>query len=59
MYTLKGLGFAMLAIGIACLVAIPWLRANGRADETSGTIFAALLFSSIGAVIVFLRRGRR
>ncbi|GAB2666860.1 hypothetical protein [Kribbella swartbergensis] len=58
MYWLRWFGFSMLGIAIAALLVIPWLRANGRADETGDAIIGSLVAGGIAAACLLWRRDR-
>lgn len=58
MYWLRWFGFSMLGIGIAGLVLIPWLAANGRGDEIGEGVLVAIVCFAIAGFCILWRRKR-
>lgn len=59
MWRVKAFGYTLISIGVTGLVMIPWLRANGRADETGEAVTVVLVCFAIGGLILFIRRRDR
>lgn len=58
MYWLRWFGFSLIGIGVAGLISVPWLRANGRADETGTTVVVAVICLALAVPFLLWRRGR-
>lgn len=58
MYWLRWFGFCLIGIGLSGLISVPWLRANGRADETASTVVIALICLALAIPCLLWRRNR-
>ena len=56
MYWLRWFGFGCIGIAVAALLAIPWLRSNGRAGETDDAIITSAICAVIAAGCLLWRR---
>ena len=52
MWAVRTFGWAIMGIGIAVLVMIPYLMANGRGDEVWGAVGAGIVGIALGLLIV-------